>query len=186
MKLFKKIIVLFFIGTMLLSSYVYADDYKLHTVNFNIEGGEYLTEDIELILYYDDDTCTSILLENKNNYSASTVLREGEVKVEILNLIENENVNVEYDKEININKDMDYIVTISEIKAEETEVKESNVIKRESEEIEESNNSKKEVKENKNYQSTLTNILNTITVTCAALGIVGIIFIIIYIRRLLK
>ena len=57
-------------------------------------------------------------------------------------------MNVEYDKEININKDMDYIVSISEIKAEETEVKESNVIKRESEEIEESNNSKKEVKEN--------------------------------------
>ena len=69
--MFKKIIILFFIGTMFLSSYVYADEYKLYTVNFNIEGGEYLTEDIELILYYDDDTCTSILLENEKNYKSS-------------------------------------------------------------------------------------------------------------------
>ena len=44
--MFKKIIILFFIGTMFLSSYVYADEYKLHTVNFSIEGGGHLTEDI--------------------------------------------------------------------------------------------------------------------------------------------
>ena len=182
----KKIIILFFIGTMFLSSYVYADEYKLHTVNFSIEGGENLTEDIELILYYDDDTCTSILLENEKNYNVSTKLRDGKVKVKISNLTEIENVNVEYDKEININKDMDYIVTISEIKAEETEVKESNVIKRESEEIEESNNSKKEVKENKNYKSSLTNILDTIMVTAIVLAIVAAIFGIIAIRRIIK
>lgn len=184
--MFKKIIILFFIGTMFLSSYVYADEYKLYTVNFNIEGGEYLTEDIELILYYDDDTCTSILLENEKNYNISTKLREGKVKVKISNLTEIENVNVEYDKEININKDMDYIVTISEIKAEETEVQESNVIKRESEEIEESNNSKREVKENKNYKSSLTNILDTIMVTAIVLAIVAAIFGIIAIRRIIK
>ena len=113
--MFKKIIILFFIGTMFLSSYVYADEYKLHTVNFSIEGGENLTEDIELILYYDDDTCTSILLENEKNYNVSTKLRDGKVKVKISNLTEIENVNVEYDKEININKDMDYIVTSTAI-----------------------------------------------------------------------
>ena len=165
--MFKKIIILFFIGTMFLSSYVYADEYKLHTVNFSIEGGENLTEDIELILYYDDDTCTSILLENEKNYNVSTKLREGKVKVKISNLTEIENVNVEYDKEININKDMD-------------------VIKRESEEIEESNNSKKEVKENKNYKSSLTNILDTIMVTAIVLAIVAAIFGIIAIRRIIK
>ena len=69
---------------------------------------------------------------------------------------------------------------------EETEVKESNVIKRESEEIEESNNSKKEVKENKNYKSSLTNILDTIMVTAIVLAIVAAIFGIIAIRRIIK
>ena len=171
---------------MFFSSYVYADDYKLHKVNFSIAGGDLLTDDVELIFHYDDDTCTSILLEKESNYKTSTVLREGKAKVKISNLTEIENVNVEYDKEININKDMDYIVTISEIKAEETEVKESNVIKRESEEIEESNNSKKEVKENKNYKSSLTNILDTIMVTAIVLAIVAAIFGIIAIRRIIK
>ena len=156
---------------MFFSSYVYADDYKLHTVNFNIEGGEYLTEDIELILYYDDDTCTSILLENKNNYSASTVLREGEVKVEILNLIENENLNIEYNKKININKDQEYKLTVTEANKE----KESKDI-----EIE-------EPKENKNYfKSNLLSILDTIMVTAIVLAIVAAIFGIIAIRRIIK
>ena len=164
---------------MLLSSYVYADDYKLHTVNFSIEGGKKLTEDIELILYYDDDTCTSVLLENKNNYSASTVLREGEVKVEILNLIENENLNIEYNKKININKDQEYKITVTEANKE----KESKDI-----EIEEpkGNNPESPFEYKSGFKGTVVSILNTITVTCAALGIVGIIFIIIYIRRLLK
>ena len=173
--MFKKIIILFFIGTMFLSSYVYADDYKLHTVNFNIEGGKKLTEDIELILYYDDDTCTSILLEKESNYKTSTVLREGEVKVKISNLIENENVNVEYDKEININKDLDYIITISEANKEEIEENE----------IEQSNDIKEEPKENKNYfKSNLLSILNTLMVTAIVIAIVAAIFGIIMIRRI--
>ena len=53
---------------MFFSSYVYADDYKLHKVNFSIAGGDLLTDDVELIFHYDDDTCTSILLEKESNY----------------------------------------------------------------------------------------------------------------------
>ena len=171
--MFKKIIILFFIGTMFLSSYVYADEYKLHTVNFSIEGGENLTEDIELILYYDDDTCTSILLENEKNYNVSTKLREGKVKVKISNLTEIENVNVEYDKEININKDMDYKITVS--KADE---KEEKIISPDLKGTKE----KTEKNEN-NYKSNLLNILSKLMITAIVIAIVAAIFGIIMIRR---
>lgn len=173
MKLFKKIIVLFFIGTMFFSSYVYADDYKLHKVNFSIAGGDLLTDDVELIFHYDDDTCTSILLEKESNYKTSTVLREGEVKVEILNLTEIENLNIKYDKEININKDLNYKITVS--KAAE---KEEKIISPDLKDTKE-----KTKKNENNYKNNLLNILSKLMITAIVIAIVAAIFGIIMIRR---
>ena len=158
---------------MFFSSYVYADDYKLHKVNFSIAGGDLLTDDVELIFHYDDDTCTSILLEKESNYKTSTVLREGEVKVKILNLTEIENLNIKYDKEININKDLNYKITVS--KADE---KEEKIISPDLKDTKE----KTEKNEN-NYKSNLLNILSKLMITAIVIAIVAAIFGIIMIRR---
>ena len=155
---------------MFFSSYVYADDYKLHKVNFSIAGGDLLTDDVELIFHYDDDTCTSILLEKESNYKTSTVLREGEVKVEILNLTEIENLNIKYDKEININKDLNYKITVSKAAEKEEKIISSDL------------KDTKEKNEN-NYKSNLLNILSKLMITAIVIAIVAAIFGIIMIRR---
>ena len=148
---------------MFFSSYVYADDYKLHKVNFSIAGGDLLTDDVELIFHYDDDTCTSILLEKESNYKTSTVLREGEVKVIILHLTEIDNLNIKYDKEININKDLNCTITVSKATEKEEEIISPDL----------KDTKEKTEKNENNYKSNLLNILSKLMITAIVIAIVA-------------
>lgn len=182
--MFKRISILFLIGIALFGTCTYASDTtELYTINFSIEGGELLNEDIELIVQYNDNTCTSILLKKEKNYSMKSKLPKGEAKVKILNLSEAA-FDIAYDKEFTIDKDKDYIITIKEqvkkkvVSEETTEFKETiKDPKEETDKVKVKETTKPETKVD--FSNNFSNILNTILTTLIAFIIVGIIFFVI-------
>ena len=82
-------------------------------------------------------------------------------------------MNVEYDKEININKDLNYTITVSKATEKEEEIISPDL----------KDTKEKTEKNENNYKSNLLNILSKLMITAIVIAIVAAIFGIIMIRR---
>ena len=157
----KRALNIFILLVMLFSINVNAEE--LYNVNFIVDGYSNLTKDIELLVELDNKTFIQVPLTKANNYSFNTVIPKAEAIIKIKS-IEKGDFKVTYDKNIIIDKDQDYIISIIKEQEPETKEKEPETI---------------------DFSSNFNSMLNTLIVTFIALGIVGFIFLIAaFIRRM--
>ena len=170
----KKTITSLLIFISMSSGIVFAENKPMCNVRFTLEKTEGLTEDVEVILKLEDNTCASITLTKENDYVCETVLPK--MKAEIVEVIPEE-VIIESTKELELT---DYFDCKLDNKIEKTKDAETNELKENK--CEKSDQGEGVVKVN--FQDNLLSILDTVIYTCSALAILGIIFgIIMFVRR---
>ena len=178
-----------------------ADDKKIYTITFSIDGNADLqARDINILFEYEDKNTALITLKHVDGYKREQMMLEGKTIVKQIDvLVDIGQYKYSYDKEFNITEDKEFILTINSKKLESISEKieeDTNVIDntsiKEDKEITVNYEEKEDaspVKENK-YKNLLKNtgnkILNAVISSSIVIIIVAVIFLLYRLKKGVK
>lgn len=181
-----------------------ADDKKIYTITFSIDGNADLqARDINILFEYEDKNTALITLKHVDGYKREQMMLEGKTIVKQIDVLGDiGQYKYSYDKEFNITEDKEFILTINSKKLEsisekieeDTNVIDNTSIKEDKEDKEMTvNYEEKEdaspVKENK-YKNLLKNtgnkILNAVISSSIVIIIVAVIFLLYRLKKGVK
>lgn len=178
-----------------------ADDKKIYTITFSIDGNADLqARDINILFEYEDKNTALITLKHVDGYKREQMMLEGKTIVKQIDVLGDiGQYKYSYDKEFNITEDKEFILTINSKKLESISEKieeDTNVIDntsiKEDKEITVNYEEKEDaspVKENK-YKNLLKNtgnkILNAVISSSIVIIIVAVIFLLYRLKKGVK
>ena len=178
-----------------------ADDKKIYTITFSIDGNADLqARDINILFEYEDKNTALITLKHVDGYKKEQMMLEGKTIVKQIDVLGDiGQYKYSYDKEFNITEDKEFILTINSKKLESISEKieeDTNVIDntsiKEDKEITVNYEEKEDaspVKENK-YKNLLKNtgnkILNAVISSSIVIIIVAVIFLLYRLKKGVK
>ena len=178
-----------------------ADDKKIYTITFSIDGNADLqARDINILFEYEDKNTALITLKHVDGYKKEQMMLEGKTIVKQIDVLGDiGQYKYSYDKEFNITEDKEFILTINSKKLESIGEKieeDTNIIDntsiKEDKEITVNYEEKEDVspvKENK-YKNLLKNtgnkILNVVISSSTAIIIVAVIFLLYRLKKGVK
>lgn len=178
-----------------------ADDKKIYTINFSVNGDADLEDrDINILFEYEDKNTALITLKHVDGYKREQMMLEGKTIVKQIDVLGDiGQYKYSYNKEFNITEDKEFILTINSKKLESISEKieeDTNVIDntsiKEDKEITVNYEEKEDVspvKENK-YKNLLKNtgnkILNVVISSSIVIIIVAVIFLLYRLKKGVK
>ena len=189
-KVFKIAIVLLSMFFLFSGYNARADDKKIYTINFSVNGDADLEDrDINILFEYDDKNTALITLKALDRYKREQMMLEGKVIVKQIDILGNMGqYEYSYDKELDITGDKEFILTVNakelesvgeEIEKDTTIVDNSN-IQEEDKIISNDGKENNSSIETNGYKNSLKNsgnkILNTVISTSIAIIVVVVIF----------
>ena len=114
-KVFKIAIVLLSMFFLFSGYNARADDKKIYTINFSVNGDADLEDrDINILFEYDDKNTALITLKALDRYKREQMMLEGKVIVKQIDILGNiGQYEYSYDKELDITGDKEFILTVN-------------------------------------------------------------------------
>lgn len=168
-----------------------ADDKKIYTINFSVNGDADLEDrDINILFEYEDKNTALITLKALDGYKREQMMLEGKTIVKRIDILGDiGQFEYSYDKELDITEDKEFVLTVDakelesigeEIEKDTTIVDNSNIKEEEKEIDNEDIKEDDSTIETNGYKNSLKNsgnkILNTVVSTSVAIIIVVVIF----------
>lgn len=167
-----------------------ADDKKIYTINFSVNGDADLEDrDINILFEYEDKNTALITLKALDGYKREQMMLEGKTIVKRIDILGDiGQFEYSYDKELNITEDKEFVLTVDakelesigeEVEKDTTIVDNSNIKEEEEKDNEDIKEDDSTIETN-GYKNSLKNsgnkILNTVVSTSVAIIIVVVIF----------
>lgn len=168
-----------------------ADDKKIYTINFSVNGDADLEDrDINILFEYEDKNTALITLKALDGYKREQMMLEGKTIVKRIDILGDiGQFEYSYDKELDITEDKEFVLTVDakelesigeEVEKDTTIVDNSNIKEEEEEKDNEDIKEDDSTIETNGYKNSLKNsgnkILNTVVSTSVAIIIVVVIF----------
>ena len=167
-----------------------ADDKKIYTINFSVNGDADLEDrDINILFEYEDKNTALITLKALDGYKREQMMLEGKTIVKRIDILGDiGQFEYSYDKELDITEDKEFVLTVDakelesigeEVEKDTTIVDNSNIKEEEEKDNEDIKEDDSTIETN-GYKNSLKNsgnkILNTVVSTSVAIIIVVVIF----------